>query len=817
MSFNFYPLRALLFALLLLGFKAGVQAQAVLDFQKFVENFSTGGSGATANTNEILKYTITIRNLTSQNFIAAKLYDNVPPGVTYVTGSTVLNPGTPSAITVADKTINGVPTMPYSGTGSAVNSPTFGPGILAPNSTATITFKVKVSANGGSIFNNATIDATQGGVSTIQATNTVYTNVVLDAGCNIVYQTTTYYPDPDQGCNTGNCSLDEWSFLRMVNTDASDAIPDGSGGAFNAPMYNGITGVRKRAYPAGSTTNITAQILDHCAAIAYDRGRQRIYFINNNEGQDLGYIDISNWPGSILARSYVGVKLTNNTDGNNGYRINRMGMGSDGYCYALTSNGRELIKFTFDATDYPVITSLGTLSDDATNGSYKILNESGGDLFADGSGKLYLICNSSNMYKINPATKKATYMGKMKVNGSPSSLTSQSLAIDALGNVYIGGAYRDVYKLNLQTMNATKLNSSQTNVYNSGDFTTCGFPVLASSIIADKTYSDIDGDGVINGGDIIEYKITVTNIGNINAAGVYMYDYIPPSTTYIPGTTKMNGVAVADVSGKMPFSITGTPNGKLVNSPGQDPGIVLPTGANSAVVTFRVQTEPNKQVCNQSKITLTDADGNLMFVNSSDPTNVGQTPTCFYSDGVLPLINLKFKGSLQEQKSVLNWTMNGDEGVATYDVEYSENGTSFTKAGTVTAKANTNIANSYQFTDVEHTFSSVRYYRLKVNQKGGSINYSGIIRLNINELDVEAVPNPFDRDINVQIQLKTAEQVRIRLVDFSGREVYTTSEQLSIGSHSLSIRIPSGLSKGMYMLDVRAGKDQIFTKKLLKN
>jgi hypothetical protein len=206
-----------------------------------------------------------------------------------------------------------------------------------------------------------------------------------------------------------------------------------------------------------------------------------------------------------------------------------------------------------------------------------------------------------------------------------------------------------------------------------------------------------------------------------------------------------------------------------------------------------------------------------MFVNSSDPTNIGQTPTCFYSDGVLPLMNLKFKGTLQEQKSVLNWTMNGDEGVATYDVEYSENGTSFTKAGTIVAKGNTNIANSYQFTDVDHTFSTTRYYRLKVNQKGGNMNYSGTIMLNINDLDVEALPNPFERDINVQIRLKTAEQVRIRLLDFAGREVYSSSEQLGIGSHSLSIRIPSGLTKGMYMLDVRAGKDQLFTKKLLKN
>jgi hypothetical protein len=179
-------------------------------------------------------------------------------------------------------------------------------------------------------------------------------------------------------------------------------------------------------------------------------------------------------------------------------------------------------------------------------------------------------------------------------------------------------------------------------------------------------------------------------------------------------------------------------------------------------------------------------------------------------------MNLKFKGTLQEQKSVLNWTMNGDEGVATYDVEYSENGTSFTKAGTIVAKGNTNIANSYQFTDVDHTFSTTRYYRLKVNQKGGNMNYSGTIMLNINDLDVEALPNPFERDINVQIRLKTAEQVRIRLLDFAGREVYSSSEQLGIGSHSLSIRIPSGLTKGMYMLDVRAGKDQLFTKKLLK-
>ena len=69
MNFKFYPMRALLLALLLLGFKARTQAQAVLDFVKSVENISTGGDGSTASRGNILEYTISIKNLTASNFV----------------------------------------------------------------------------------------------------------------------------------------------------------------------------------------------------------------------------------------------------------------------------------------------------------------------------------------------------------------------------------------------------------------------------------------------------------------------------------------------------------------------------------------------------------------------------------------------------------------------------------------------------------------------------------------------------------------------------------------------------------------------------
>ncbi|WP_207511873.1 T9SS type A sorting domain-containing protein [Longitalea luteola] len=783
-------MRALLLALLLLGFKARTQAQAVLDFVKTMENFSTGGDGTTAMVGNVLIYTITVRNLTSQNFVASRLYDNVPAGVRYVPGSTTLN-----GAAIADN--SGV--MPFAGSGRYINSPTYGSGILAPNATATIRFRVIVTANGGRIFNNATIEATQNMVATIQATNTVYTDITEDDACNVVYQVT-----PVDGASNSTT----YSYLRIVNTDDGTGGPilaQGPGGFGAPPQADAFTKARIKR-PTDPPGGERVQLLNGSAAIAYDRDSNRIYFVNNSSDPQppLCYYDLD----TDTIYRYTGYQLETNT--NDGWNINRMGKGSDGYFYALTSNARDLIRFRILPGNIPEIVRLGQLNNASTNGSRNVRDEAGGDLFADGSGKLYLIANSSNMYKINPTTRVATFMGR--VNPFPG--TSQSLAIDANGNVYINGAYHDVYRLDLQTMEATRINSSNTDVYTSGDYTACGFPVLASSIIADKTYRNINGSSTVVGGDTVEYIITVTNIGNINAAGVYMYDYIPPSTTYLANTTRLNGTFVPDVSGTMPFAVSG---GRLVNSVGEDPGIVRPGGVNAAVVTFRVVTEPNRQVCNQSRITLYDADGNVMFVNSSDPGNIGQTPTCFYSDGVLPLTNLKFKGSLNEDKSVLNWTMNGDENVAYYEVEFSSNGTAFGTIGKVAGKGNNQSANAYQYTDAEHTFATVRYYRLKVVQKGGSYSYSGIIRLNAKELDVEAVPNPFDRNINVQVRLKSAETVRIRLVDFSGREVYTTTEKLSVGSHSISINLPAGLVKGIYVLDVKAGNEQIFQKKMIKN
>jgi uncharacterized repeat protein (TIGR01451 family) len=777
----------LILLLLLWGMAEETQAQSV-ELSKTVANITSGGNGTSAVEGDVLEYTVIVKNMTGINLTSSTLYDNIPAGSIYVPGTTTLNGGG-----VADVGGN----MPYANTGGLIKSPPASTGVLIPGVAATIKFRVKVTANGGNISNFAMLEGLIQGMNLAQSSNTVFTNLTPDPLCSIVYQstaeTTTGVPQSP--------SNKPYRYIKTVNTTNGTAGPMIYDGA-NGPCYNALNGA---ALPNGS-------VLTYASAIAYDKKTNRIYFVNNysNAAQDLSYIDLNASP--VCARQFVGFPLETNLA--SGWNVNRMSFCSDGFGYAVTQNGRDLIRFSINAvTGNPDIVRLGALVNDANNGSNNILAESGGDIFGDGSGNLYLVANSSNLYKINPNTKVATFLGG--VNPFPG--TSNSMAVDPAGNVYIGGAYRNVFNVNLATMAGVSIvTDSLTNVWTNGDFTSCGFPVLAPALIANKKFRNINGRPDVVGGDTVEYIIEVINTGNLNAAGVKLYDGIPASTSYIPGSTKLNGVAVPDVSGAMPFSVTG---GRLINTMGQPNGIIRPGMAHKVVMTFRVKTTPGNNVCNQSKITLFDMNGNAIFINTNDPTQVGGGlhPTCFYAHGVLAANTLSFKASLVDEKSILQWSVKDEHDVNYYEVEYSTDGTHFTTLGRVNSKGNNTGTNTYQFADVANTASLIRYYRLKVAGTSGDYTYSTILKLSLKNLQVARImPNPFDKVINVQLFLKRAEKVSIRLVDMYGRVVYRTTEALGKGTHALSVQVPGGLATGTYVMELMAGADDLYQQKLLK-
>jgi uncharacterized repeat protein (TIGR01451 family) len=108
-----------------------------------------------------------------------------------------------------------------------------------------------------------------------------------------------------------------------------------------------------------------------------------------------------------------------------------------------------------------------------------------------------------------------------------------------------------------------------------------------------KISTDMTGDpNVLLPGETVRYTITAKNIGAANALNVALRDAIPANTSYVAGSTTLNGAPVADVAGASPLA-----NGMAINAPGNPSGSMPadPSNntANVATITFDVVVNAN--------------------------------------------------------------------------------------------------------------------------------------------------------------------------------------------------------------------------------
>jgi uncharacterized repeat protein (TIGR01451 family) len=99
----------------------------------------------------------------------------------------------------------------------------------------------------------------------------------------------------------------------------------------------------------------------------------------------------------------------------------------------------------------------------------------------------------------------------------------------------------------------------------------------------------------------VTYTISIPNTGTAHSSGTTLADPIPAGTTYVPGSTTLNGVAVADVGGTMPFATA-----RAVNSPTGSAGQIKI--GETATVSFRVTINPNPPLIITNVATI-DPDG----------------------------------------------------------------------------------------------------------------------------------------------------------------------------------------------------------------
>jgi uncharacterized repeat protein (TIGR01451 family)/fimbrial isopeptide formation D2 family protein len=181
-----------------------------------------------------------------------------------------------------------------------------------------------------------------------------------------------------------------------------------------------------------------------------------------------------------------------------------------------------------------------------------------------------------------------------------------------------------------------------------------------------KTSDDLTGNpDTLQPGDTLRYTITVKNIGNENASGVTLRDVLPAFTTYVAGSTRLNGTAVTDAAG----GVSPLQAGMLIRAPGNPAGAMpadaSASTANVATITFSVivnsGTVSGTLITNQGFVNGSGAGGGAFPEKPSDDpgTTVIDDPTRDIV-GPLPLLDAQKTVALVVDNGTLGTVEPGD-------------------------------------------------------------------------------------------------------------------------------------------------------------
>lgn len=261
------------------------------------------------------------------------------------------------------------------------------------------------------------------------------------------------------GATKGNFT---WNVIREIDLSTGEVLRTVYDPAVNKTInYKLAAGTEKGNLSLHSATG------SGVAAAAFDAVHNRLYFTNMRTNE-LMYFDFNSKDGNVVIDNSPAFNTGDKYDEAN--IITRMAFASDGTGYAITNDGKSLLRFT--TGQKPVITNLGSLTDGKKNGTMSIHAQPtswGGDMVGDAYGNMYLVTYRNHVFKINLKTRAADYLGQIK--GVPADFTSNGMVVNNDGDVVVSSATMidNYYKVNMSTLEAVAIKKNEDKLFNSSD------------------------------------------------------------------------------------------------------------------------------------------------------------------------------------------------------------------------------------------------------------------------------------------------------------------------------------------------------------
>ncbi len=192
--------------------------------------------------------------------------------------------------------------------------------------------------------------------------------------------------------------------------------------------------------------------------------------------------------------------------------------------------------------------------------------------------------------------------------------------------------------------------------------------------------------------------------------------------------------------------------------------------------------------------TLLKGDSNMIaFATTTDTSNTRFS--IVFKPTTLPLESIvATTKALHNNQVVVKWTVEGDCNIKNYQVERSADGINFTELSAVTPSSSTN----YSYIDIL-PLEKGAYYRIKVIDNAGLINYSNVSRVSINNYQLSILPNPVINN-HFKIGLTAVGKYAISLINKAGQTVYCTQINHTAIDKLESIVIGNALAVGSYTI-----------------
>ena len=186
---------------------------------------------------------------------------------------------------------------------------------------------------------------------------------------------------------------------------------------------------------------------------------------------------------------------------------------------------------------------------------------------------------------------------------------------------------------------------------------------------------------------------------------------------------------------------------------------------------------------------------------------------------VLPVILTSFTANLLENNKVkIAWTTSMELNSSRFDIERSTDGVSFKTVASKSASGNSSIPVNYFITDdVSLVTASIVYYRLKqidIDERA-SISKVVPVKLKKNIGKFVVSPNPFRKNININIDWDKNETTIVKVFSVSGTEVVSKSIKMTKGFNYVSIDELSKVPAGNYIIEFNTSNGRV-TKQVIK-